>query len=63
VKAPTDPMMRLASALERARGHAAKGREQLCNRAMRDAYLAQVDCFDAIAEAHGYSADMSEREL
>ena len=56
-------MQRLASALERAREHATKGREQLCNRAMRAAYMAHIDCLDAIAEAHGYSADMSEREL
>lgn len=60
---PTTPMSRLSDALKLARRHAKSGNAGACERALDRAYQAHLDHLDAIAQAHGYSDDVSEAEL
>jgi len=59
----TEALAKVETLLAEARAHAAHGRENATNGAMRLAYLAHIDCLDAIAEAHGFSDEVSDAEL
>lgn len=52
-----------ASLLAEARLHAAQGSARMASRAMRLAYLSQLDLLDIIAETYGCDAEVSEEEL
>lgn len=58
-----EALAKVVALLAEARAHAAHGRERATNNAMRLAYFAHIDHLDAIAEAHGYSDEVSEAEL